>query len=93
MFWRKRNFLDSVLYFFVKIPLTNEHLFYNHFLRLPVGNCFATSVRPRPCFVESYRKSLSIPDTDEIKFNLCCLLKHVKTKYLYNCDAWLKNSI
>ncbi len=45
----------SLQFFFVQIPLINEHLFCKYFVRLSVGNAtkgFATYVCFHPCFYE-----------------------------------------
>ena len=55
--------------FIVKIPLTNEHLFYNYFFHLSVGNMFVTYVRNRPYCVIYLEKSGEIFDNRK-KVNL-----------------------
>ncbi len=41
-------FIAPIPNFLLKIPLTNEHLFYNYFVRLYVGNTYTTYSRIRP---------------------------------------------
>ena len=42
---------DKCLKDLVKIPLTNEHLFYYYFVPLPVENSLATKGFTRPCVI------------------------------------------
>ncbi len=53
MFWWKRDFLGSIEdkcpKCLVKIPLTNNHLFYNHFVSLSADKGFSTHGLTRPC--------------------------------------------
>ncbi len=50
------SFQDNCPKFNVRIPLANEHLFYDYIVRLWVGNSIATYERTRHCY----------------KFNLVC---------------------
>ena len=53
-FWKNVTFSASIqglhINFLVKIPLTNEPLFYNYFVRLSFGNRFVTYGVNRLCF-------------------------------------------
>ncbi len=56
--WFSRPLIEiSLLYFFVQIPLINEHLFCKYCVRLSVGNAkkgFATYGCCHPCFFLSF---------------------------------------
>ncbi len=55
--WFSRPLIEISLYFFVKIPLINEHLFCKYFVRLSIGNAtkdFATYGCCHPCYLCIY---------------------------------------